>query len=448
MDMYSQKKADDVRRDKVDQPRRELHVYLQEYLKRQHGVKKVVHQKSWQLVESLNYHAAADKLVAMFSDFLDGTRDVHELSFYLYCSSVFTIAIAEESSTVPPARFLEGYISFSRASAILDLLFGHLAKPLGVLKQELEKVCVLDRSAVCAVRAHLEEQGSGCSPEYVNTVAKTTQCVLAEELFEILLEGWRMSALQLDEGIPGFSWRRVVLAFIQSDTCHRGWLDPHEVCDAERRRLLADMNCSTVLGDRTSFGAFVWRAVQRSKPPDGSVSAMPPASGPGASSRPRGPVEKRKLAQRKAAEASLKVTSAAFASLDQSLEVYLTWMMHSEELRDLAVYRAVKAQIYNFNQSLSSGGASQGAHSLRSLLLLLLAHQFDVQYQQEDTSPQHLDWELRSLLKVLRESWRRRALAGDAPEALQSEFEATDDQEAVTSEGLQGFSTLRLEAAS
>merc|ERR1712084_211024 len=50
-DIYQSKKADDSKRDKAHQPRKELHVVLQEMLKRQHGVKRVVHQKSWQLVE-------------------------------------------------------------------------------------------------------------------------------------------------------------------------------------------------------------------------------------------------------------------------------------------------------------------------------------------------------------------------------------------------------------
>jgi len=56
-------------------------------------------------------------------------------------------------------------------------------------------------------------------------------------------------------------------------------------------------------------------------------------------------VERRRLERKKAAEEALHVVGAAFESMKKSVEVYLTWLMHSEELRDLAIYRTVKSQI-------------------------------------------------------------------------------------------------------
>lgn len=255
----------------------------------------------------------------------------------------------------------------------------------------------------------------------MESAANTAHCVLVDDLYEIMLEGWRMSALLLDQSIEGFSWRSSLRAFMQVDLCHRGWLDPHEVREAEHRRLQLEANASgdLPLEDRTSLGAFVFRCVHRcsniTRPPAGAETVQPPAAAAGAG-RPKGAAEKRLLAKRKVAEHSLHVSSSTFESIKKTLEVFLTWMMHSDELRDLSVYRSVKAQIYSFQKALSAGKAAPGVHHLRSLLLLLLAHQFDVQYQQEDMSPEHLDWEMRSLLRLLRESWKRGASGGAGPE--------------------------------
>jgi len=418
LDVYSQKAADDARRSKISQSPRPLYVLLQEHMKRHHGVKKVVHQKSWQLVEALIYYSTSDKIVSIFSEFLDGTRNIDELSFYLYCSSVLSLGVAEESQALPPARFLDGYVSFERATAITTLLFGDL-KALPVLLAELEKCARIDSGAAEAAQSQLETQGfSGSETDYIATITRVARCIMAGSIFEILLEGWRMSALLLDnhKSIPGFSWRKSTLAFIQADKCHRGWLDPHEVKEAETRCFGLDAASGIIaVDDRTSFGAFIFRAVQRCSASANSIAVAPPVELFG-TCRPQGAAEKRKLAQRRTAEAVLKVSSNAFDSVQQSLQAYLTWMMHSSELRDLAVYRSLKAHIYSFEQALGNSKAAPGAHSMRSLLLLLLAHQFDVQYQQENICPEHLDWEMRSLLQVLRESWRRAAMKEAGPE--------------------------------
>merc|ERR1712232_1473573 len=89
-----------------------------------------------------------------------------------------------------------------------------------------------------------------------------------DDLLRVALEGWRMSALLLDQTVPNFSWRSCVLAFMQSDKHCRGFLDPHEVHEAEHRRLHVsapktfDAAGLRVL-DETSLGAFVFRAVHR-----------------------------------------------------------------------------------------------------------------------------------------------------------------------------------------
>merc|ERR1712187_980935 len=92
-----------------------------------------------------------------------------------------------------------------------------------------------------------------------------------------------------------------------------------------------------------------------------------------------------------------------------TLSIYLSWLMHSEELRDLSIYHSLKARIYGFRRAAAASRASDAVHELRCLILLLLAHQFDAQLLRGYLADEHLDWELRALLRILREGWQRNA---------------------------------------
>eukprot|EP00747_Dinoflagellata_sp_TGD_P211961 gnl/TRDRNA2_/TRDRNA2_85115_c0_seq3.p1 gnl/TRDRNA2_/TRDRNA2_85115_c0~~gnl/TRDRNA2_/TRDRNA2_85115_c0_seq3.p1 ORF type:complete len:610 (-),score=92.14 gnl/TRDRNA2_/TRDRNA2_85115_c0_seq3:61-1782(-) len=402
-EVYTAKKVDDQRRDKSHQARRPLHIVLQEFMRRQHGIKKVTHQKSWLLVESVVHYTGTDRGVSTFSDFLDGSRDLDELSFYLYCTAIVNSSISEESHGLQPTRVPEGEVSFTKGTRIVELLFADLPKSLMVAKAELEK-CTRMRTAGSM---------SDLSEMFDFSFTEMSRCVPADDLYEILLEGWRMSALLLEQTVPSFSWRRSVLSFIQADVHQRGWLVPNEVLEIERQRLLISDAANLRVLDQTSLGAFVFRAVHRCHARDPEEPPAGQSAGGAASLLCRSSAKRAKQA---AMEECLKVGQKAFDSLDKILGTYLTWLMHSEDLRDLAVYHAVKARIYGFRQASAASEAGPGAHQLRCLLLLLLAHQFDVQLQQGDFSPEHLHWEIQSLLQLLRESWRRGAASESGAE--------------------------------
>jgi hypothetical protein len=134
---YEHKRKDDQIMDKAHQPRKALHAVLQDLIKRKHGVRHVVQQKSWQLAESLLHHKE-DKASLLFSDFLDCSRDVDELSFYLYCSELVVHTVHEEASaatgSVQPQ--VPKRVSLNRALQAAELLFGDLPKTHAVLKME------------------------------------------------------------------------------------------------------------------------------------------------------------------------------------------------------------------------------------------------------------------------------------------------------------------------
>lgn len=416
-DVYVAKRADDLRRDKLLHPRRPLTAVVQEHLRQQHGVKCVVHQKSWQLVESLIYHAAGDLGVWMFSEFLDGTRDVHELSFYLYCCGLSVAAVPEhrqEARPVPAStRTPAGFTNLVRAQRLGELIFGDLPKTLGVVKVELEK----HARTLSALMPNLPHDWASADARGPNDgLAVPAQLVPTERVYHVLLEGWRMSALLLDSSVVGFSWRASVLAFMQADLAQRGWLDPHDVKAAEAQLVSPDGASgreSFRALDCTSLGAFVFRFVHRVQNDETCTTALALSAKP-AAAPPAG-------------ESFMQVVTLAFRNIEPCLEVYLKSLMHSDELRDLATFSSLRCRLYTFRRSTSDREAGAAVHSFRSLLLLLLAHQFDSQLLHGMASAEYLQWELQCLFCVLRESWRRNAGDGVGPEfgpALDSVGEA------------------------
>lgn len=410
VDVYAAKRQDDQRRDKAREARRPIHFALQELLRLQHGIRKVVNQRCYQLLESVVNHSSSDASIALFADFLDGTRDLDELSFFLYCSSLMVSAVTEESQAHPPGKFMTGIVSLPRALRLVELLFGDLPKALAIVKAELEKCVGRPLDSLVSQNSVTSFEDWSSSAEGFGTTSKHSIGVDVNDLCRTLLDGWRASALLLDRSVSNFSWRETVLAFMQEDVFFRGWLDPHQVRQAESRPSLAGIattsNFSQLqLGNQTSLGAFVFRTVNRR---GGHSSKAAVAADTLSPLFPSSANSRRKLE----AEALLKVSSAAFNSIEKSLGVYLSWLLHSEEMRDLAVYQSLKSRIYNFRCATSNSATLPSVHNIRCLVLLLLGHQFDMQLQREEASVEHIGWELTGLLNILRENWRRGASAG------------------------------------
>lgn len=403
-EVYAAKRLEDRRRDKAKVPRRQMHFIMQEMLRRQVGVKSLVHQRSWQLLEAVCEHAVADVAVGLFADFLDGTRDLDELSFYLYCSHLIA-TVPEEAQVLPPSRVPMGYVSESRCLRLVELLFSDLPKAKTVVQEEIEKQVPLPGWAVGTVgtvgstaMSSLEDLSYMSFDESL----ANTRCIEADALCRALLEGWRVCCLLLSKSMPHFSWRDTILAFIQADVHSRGWLDPHEVQKAEippAARKSRSLDDTVALTDHTSLGAFVFRIVQHlgglteASLKEDVVAETTALEFPG----------------QKEQQICFQLCLAAFRSLERSLGVYLKWLLHSEEPRDRSVYRSVTGRIFAVRRAIRLGRAWPLMHNLRSLLVLLLSHQFDLQLTREEAQPEHVGWELTALLHVLRESWRRGA---------------------------------------
>lgn len=411
-EIYAAKRKDDLKSDQAPQPRRQLCPVLQEFMRRKHGVRHVVHQKSWQLVESLLEHRSKDKTVSLFTDFLDGSRDTDELSFYAYCVDLVTHTVHEDMAPACPVP--KGRVSLPRALRTAELLFGDLPKTHVVLKMELEKSARVEEQDPYSMFSfdmmQLFDMHS-FTPD-----VEQTKTVLADELFELLLEGWRMSSLLLEAETSKTGWRQCVLAFIRSDDQKRGWLNPLEVTEGEERwlQIPADPSFTTPIPDRTSLGGFVHRIIKRR-----SFLAESPDAKPMKKGRMR--LGKAMLKER---QNCLKVTQNAFKSIEKSLAVYLTGLMHSEELKDVALYRSLKTWLFGYRQALNSEDALAGTHNLRCLVLLLLAHQVDFQSSQQMLNARRLDAELRSMLQVLQVNWQARNELGGSDE------DGTMDEEA------------------
>lgn len=221
-----------------------------------------------------------------------------------------------------------------------------------------------------------------------------------DDLYELLLEGWRMSALLLDSDKSkiAITWRQCVLTFMQCDTNHRGWLNHVEVVECEQQlHNIPDAGVDITPPECTSLGAFVLRAMH-----------VASTCSDGAHGRPQ-PKSKLGRGNLKEKQKCLNVVQNAFRSIEKSLAVYLTGLMHSEELKDVALYRSLKTWLFGYRQAMTGEDALGSAHHLRSLILLLLAHQVDFQSCHQMVDARRLDLELRSLLVVLQKNWQARA---------------------------------------
>jgi hypothetical protein len=239
-----------------------------------------------------------------------------------------------------------------------------------------------------------------------------------EEVYELLLEGWRMSSLLLDQQTSKVSWRQCVLAFVRSDTHKRGWLNANQVAEGERTwlQIIPDPRAAEIpIPERTSLGGFVYRLMQLDQTA-GDIGS---------------PRKKKKFLGlvKKERENCLKVAQNAFHSIEKPLAVYLTGLMHSEELKDVALYRSLKTWLFDYRQAVSTGDPVGSVHHLRNLLLLLLAHQVDFQSAQGMLQAERLDYEFRMLLTVLQDNWKAGNGEADDEEVDQGQDALDDDEE-------------------
>jgi len=102
----------------------------------------------------------------------------------------------------------------------------------------------------------------------------------------------------------------------------------------------------------------------------------------------------------------LQVCQVFFTNLEKPLGAYLTELMHSDELRDLALYGSLKAWLYRFRQAVAAKEPMEGLRTLRSLLLLLLSAQVDLQALHQAADAKHYDADLRGLMRLLTHNWR------------------------------------------
>lgn len=315
------------------------------------------------------------------------------LSFYLYCSALLSSSIPEESQATP-SKLPPGFVSKARCTRLVDLLFSDMPKALSVVEEEIERMVSSFASPTGGYPSFEEFSQSGSF--YGGFVGG----IDADNLCKALLEGWRVCSLLLSQSAPEFLWQAAVLAFTRADVHGRGWLDPHEVKYAEMTPALAKTRRSgdLPLGDQTSLGAFVFRVLNGlgsdAAPLQDASATVPSDTGRGLN-QPEAPVNR-----------CLQVCSAAFGSLERSLGVYLSWLLHSEEPRDRVVYQSVKSRIFGYRRADSMQDTWPMIHNLRCLLVLLLTHQFDMQLARQEASPEHLAWELTALLQILKESWR------------------------------------------
>jgi len=103
--------------------------------------------------------------------------------------------------------------------------------------------------------------------------------------------------------------------------------------------------------------------------------------------------------------AVLQICSAAFASLEEALGVYLTDLLHSDQIQDLSAATTIKRALYAFRRAASKSHPVDVVHGFRALVCCLFAHQADHQRHNQLLDPANLEAELRLLVRALRRQW-------------------------------------------
>mmetsp|Transcript_65664 Transcript_65664/g.150497 ORF Transcript_65664/g.150497 Transcript_65664/m.150497 type:complete len:955 (+) Transcript_65664:896-3760(+) len=189
-----------------------------EYLRRQHGVSALLHQKAWQMVRSALEcrDTTQASFVRTFLEFLCGTRSEPELIFYLYCRQVATRVRSGASGPATWSRDL------------VERLFDGLPTAL--------------RAAVATLKKDLT----------------------VDAVVDACLEGWAAAAASMGSGLAGFP--RVCRDFALADQAFRVELDP-----GEARQVLRGVRVQASFRQPVSLGQLV--AVAREAAQDGKPGA-------------------------------------------------------------------------------------------------------------------------------------------------------------------------------
>jgi len=358
-EVYQFKLEADRKADASGQPRKALSDCTWDFLTNRHGLSTVVQRRAWQLVQSAHRHIEAPD-IAYFVDVLDGARSIDELSFFLYSREVLRRSVPSDSSAVPA-----DCTSLSRSRELIDLLFADLPRAYGPACEDLARW------------------------------AKKGDQMPTGELWRLVMETWRLCSLMLNAGKKRFSFEQIVLAFIQHDVFFHGTLRPREVVEAQEKRLglsqdSHELRQVPVLPQATSLGKFLERFMRMNEVAPVLTELKVVGVSPDTAAQ------------------VCQVCTNCYSAFDAALAAYMQGLLHSDAPEDLAAHSSLAEHLFSFQAATQRGDPVESLFSLRSLLVILTAHQADCARQTGAVDARQADADLRAQLRVVRSHWEKK----------------------------------------
>lgn len=122
-EIYDAKSEADAACERLNIPRRSMPQYIYSIFTRKHGVGPVADGKIWELLVSLNAHRPARTDVDLFATFVEETRSLDELSFYLHCRRLLKSNLAHEFGKSGIKGYGFEYTTKDIADHLMGLIF-------------------------------------------------------------------------------------------------------------------------------------------------------------------------------------------------------------------------------------------------------------------------------------------------------------------------------------
>mmetsp|Transcript_41611 Transcript_41611/g.109612 ORF Transcript_41611/g.109612 Transcript_41611/m.109612 type:complete len:351 (-) Transcript_41611:134-1186(-) len=280
--------------------------------------------------------------------------------FFLYSREVLRRSVPSDSSAVPA-----DCTSLSRSRELIDLLFADLPRAYGPACEDLARW------------------------------AKKGDQMPTGELWRLVMETWRLCSLMLNAGKKRFSFEQIVLAFIQHDVFFHGTLRPREVVEAQEKRLglsqdSHELRQVPVLPQATSLGKFLERFMRMNEVAPVLTELKVVGVSPDTAAQ------------------VCQVCTNCYSAFDAALAAYMQGLLHSDAPEDLAAHSSLAEHLFSFQAATQRGDPVESLFSLRSLLVILTAHQADCARQTGAVDARQADADLRAQLRVVRSHWEKK----------------------------------------
>eukprot|EP00742_Colponemidia_sp_Colp-10_P026295 GILJ01032137.1.p1 GENE.GILJ01032137.1~~GILJ01032137.1.p1 ORF type:complete len:556 (-),score=80.75 GILJ01032137.1:132-1628(-) len=377
-DLYDAKLEADAACDRLKMPRRPFPQFVYAFVSKKHGFPNLVDQKVWDMIVTLGDCRGMKPEVELFAEFLEESRSLDELSFFLYCRKLLTQMMAAYSKSHGKQQGIE-FVTKGMLKQLLDTVSTAEQESY---KADVERRVKMNQTPVVSLTSNAKIQ-------------ITDDLVSTHELLEAMLDLFRGG--EMDKKHVAL----LVQAFQIMDTDKDGWINrqqfsrllskTHPRRTSEQVDVLYEKIADETGTDLVSIRSFTSILVNMIRRNQLVVS--------GHILRAR---EQGDEAERKA----ILIVSHHWATIKEACGSYLEMLDKSQDDEDIEAGRAFRKAWYELDRALATAThADEALHCYRKLLFIILCHQTDWQQRFGILEPESLEEELRNILRLVKRGW-------------------------------------------